>query len=115
MAQELKALQREKKHSQEEDPGKSQKTSKMIPHPGQTQTLRMVEILPRVIGRSRSLIAAGHKGGNGNGDSINKTLNGELLEKVSDEFLDMKQALNTIELQLYEANEKIAELLENVS
>lgn len=42
-------------------------------------------------------------------------LTSELVEKIVDEFLALKNSMNTIELQLYEANEKIAELIENVS
>ena len=42
-------------------------------------------------------------------------LTSELVEKIVDEFLSLKNSMNTVELQLYEANEKIAELIENVS
>ena len=42
-------------------------------------------------------------------------LTSELVEKIVDEFLALKNSMNTVELQLYEANEKIAELIENVS
>ncbi|TMW54316.1 hypothetical protein DOY81_000589 [Sarcophaga bullata] len=40
-------------------------------------------------------------------------LTSELVEKIVDEFLSLKNSMNTVELQLYEANEKIAELIEN--
>lgn len=42
-------------------------------------------------------------------------LTSELVEKIVDEFLVLKNSMNSVELQLYEANEKIAELIENVS
>ncbi|XP_050316713.1 shootin-1-like isoform X4 [Bactrocera neohumeralis] len=37
----------------------------------------------------------------------------ELVERLVDEFQTLKNSMNAVELQLYEANEKIAELLEN--
>lgn len=37
-----------------------------------------------------------------------------LVERLADEFLTLKHATNAVELQLYEANEKMAELLEQV-
>ncbi|XP_017493659.1 PREDICTED: girdin, partial [Rhagoletis zephyria] len=37
----------------------------------------------------------------------------DLVERLVDEFQTLKNAMNVVELQLYEANEKIAELLEN--
>lgn len=37
----------------------------------------------------------------------------DLVERLVDEFQTLKNAMNAVELQLYEANEKIAELLEN--
>ncbi|KAM7361343.1 uncharacterized protein ACRADG_011377 isoform 1-T2 [Cochliomyia hominivorax] len=40
-------------------------------------------------------------------------LTSELVEKIVDEFLSLKNSMNSVELQLYEANEKIAELIEN--
>ncbi|XP_022234792.1 kinesin heavy chain isoform X2 [Drosophila obscura] len=36
-----------------------------------------------------------------------------LVERLADEFLSLKNATNAVELQLYEANEKMAELLEH--
>lgn len=42
-------------------------------------------------------------------------LTSSLLEKLVDEFSALKNSLNLVELQLYEANEKISELLETVS
>lgn len=39
----------------------------------------------------------------------------DLVERLVDEFQTLKNAMNVVELQLYEANEKIAELLENVN
>lgn len=39
----------------------------------------------------------------------------DLVERLVDEFQTLKNSMNAVELQLYEANEKIAELLENVS
>lgn len=42
-------------------------------------------------------------------------LTSDLVEKIVDEFLSLKNSMNIVELQLYEANEKIAELIENVS
>ncbi|XP_030370901.1 centrosomal protein of 290 kDa isoform X3 [Scaptodrosophila lebanonensis] len=39
-------------------------------------------------------------------------ITGALVERLVDEFLTLKNATNAVELQLYEANEKIAELLE---
>lgn len=41
-------------------------------------------------------------------------LTNDVIEQLTDEFLAMKNSLNTLELQLYEANEKISELVENV-
>lgn len=38
----------------------------------------------------------------------------ELVDRLLDEYLALKNCMNSVELQLYEANEKIAELLENV-
>ncbi|XP_058974080.1 myosin-2 heavy chain, non muscle isoform X2 [Musca domestica] len=40
-------------------------------------------------------------------------LTSELVEKMVDEFMALKNSMNSVELQLYEANEKIAELIEN--
>ncbi|XP_023308784.2 kinesin heavy chain isoform X2 [Lucilia cuprina] len=40
-------------------------------------------------------------------------LTSDLVEKIVDEFLVLKNSMNSVELQLYEANEKIAELIEN--
>ncbi|XP_061394701.1 myosin-2 heavy chain, non muscle [Musca vetustissima] len=40
-------------------------------------------------------------------------LTSELVEKMVDEFMALKTSMNSVELQLYEANEKIAELIEN--
>lgn len=40
--------------------------------------------------------------------------NGQV-ERLVSEFLTLKHATNAVELQLYEANEKIAELVEHVS
>ncbi|XP_053947184.1 uncharacterized protein LOC128855946 isoform X5 [Anastrepha ludens] len=37
----------------------------------------------------------------------------DLVERLVDEFQTLKNSMNAVELQLYEANEKIAELLEN--
>ncbi|CAD6992467.1 unnamed protein product [Ceratitis capitata] len=37
----------------------------------------------------------------------------DLVERLVDEFQTLKSSMNAVELQLYEANEKIAELLEN--
>lgn len=42
-------------------------------------------------------------------------LTSELVEKMVDEFMALKNSMNSVELQLYEANEKIAELIESVS
>lgn len=38
-----------------------------------------------------------------------------LVERLVAEFLALKHATNSVDLQLYEANEKIAELVEHVS
>lgn len=48
-------------------------------------------------------------------DATATPLTSELFEKLVDEFVLMKTAMNSVELQLYEANEKISELMENVS
>ncbi|XP_065354159.1 uncharacterized protein LOC135948685 isoform X2 [Calliphora vicina] len=40
-------------------------------------------------------------------------LTSDLVEKIVDEFLVLKNSMNSVELQLYEANEKISELIEN--
>lgn len=37
-----------------------------------------------------------------------------LVERLANEFLTLKNSTNSVELQLYEANEKMAELLEQV-
>lgn len=47
--------------------------------------------------------------------TMTTALTSELVEKIVDEFLVLKNSMNLVELQLYEANEKIAELIENVS
>ncbi|XP_013097374.2 shootin-1 isoform X4 [Stomoxys calcitrans] len=45
--------------------------------------------------------------------TLTTPLTSELVEKMVDEFMALKNAMNTVELQLYEANEKVAELIEN--
>ncbi|XP_037945654.1 uncharacterized protein LOC119678073 isoform X2 [Teleopsis dalmanni] len=45
--------------------------------------------------------------------AVSVPITNDLIERLVDEFMTLKNSMNAVELQLYEANEKIAELVEN--